>query len=100
MIPCARTDSARPESASASTFLRGWRGFAWIWPSGSFASSVSDAPPSRTSRPRPRPRRSGAGLDMGELPDLGHPLDELGGDAVVGVGAGGARVVRGDRQAV
>src|SRR6186997_2714607 len=88
MTPWARTESARPLIPSASMCFRGWRVFARIDPSGICRSSVEEEPPPmRTSRPRPRPRRLGA-------------VDKLARYAVVGVGTGGGRVVRGDRQAV
>src|SRR5581483_867476 len=91
MRPCARTDSASPPTPSLSNRLRGWRGFGWIWSTGTCASS--GPPPIRTSKPRPRPRRAAR-------PPTLAPLDKLHRHLPVGLGAARAPVVVGHGQPV
>src|SRR5581483_5698771 len=89
--PCARTDSARPPTPSLSNRLRGWRGFGWIWSTGTCASS--GPPPISTSKPRPRPRRAAR-------PPTLAPLDKLHRHLPVGLGPARPSVVVGHGQPV
>src|SRR4029077_19536194 len=85
--PAARIESASPAPASESKRRRGCRGCGWIASTGTWASSLSVAPPSRTSRPRPRPR-------------LSRALDKLHRHLPVGVRTARTAVVRDCRETV
>src|SRR5258707_367952 len=63
MTPWERIESERPDVASWSKRLRGWRGFAWMSSIGTCASS-GVRPPIRTSSQRPQ---GGRGVEQPEM---------------------------------